>query len=93
MIMEGTRVRHGVVEKVSRDERLIALHCPDDLGNKGRIMAKNTMPAIKYSDHGFPTAIIGGEGYHVIEYCRDYAELCRRFFWYTTSYASAYREV
>lgn len=92
MITAGMKVKGRTVELVSKDQRLIAIHCPDDMGSKGRIMAKNTMPAIKYNNHGFPTAIIGGEGYHVIEYCRDYAELCRRFFWYTTSYASAYKE-
>lgn len=93
MSLEGMKIRGGIIEKASSDGRLIAIHCPDDLGNKGLIMAENTMPAIKYSNHGFPTAIIAGKGYHVIEYCRDYPELCRRFFWYTNSYKSAYREV
>ena len=93
MMLEGTRVRNGVIAKASRDGRLLALHCPDDLGNRGRILAENTMPDSKYADHGFPVIGICGKRYHVIEYCRDYPELMRRYFWFTTSYASAYREV
>ena len=93
MITEGMRIRNGIVEKVSRDSRLIALHCPDSLGDRGRILAINTMPDSKYANNGFPVMGIAGKRYHVIEYCRDYPELCRRFFWYTNSYASAYREV
>ena len=92
MSLEGKRVRSSIVEKASRDGRLIALHCPDDLGNRGRILAINTMPDSKYANHGFPVIGICGKRYHVIEYCRDYPELMRRYFWYTTSYASAYKE-
>lgn len=91
-MLEGMKVRNGIVEKASRDGRLIALHCPNDLGNRGRILAINTMPDSKYANHGFPVIGVCGKRYHVIEYCRDYPELCRRFFWYTHSYASAYKE-
>ena len=93
MITAGMKVKGRIVELVSKDQRLIALHCPEDMCSKGRILAINTMPAWKYSNHGFPTAVIGGTGYHVIEYCHDYPEMCKRFFWYTNSYMSAYREV
>lgn len=93
MSLEGMRVRGGIIEKVSKDGRLLAIHCPDDLGNKGRILAENILPDGKYERNGFPEIRICGKKYHVIEYCRDYPELFRRFFWYTNSYASAYREV
>lgn len=92
-MLEGTKVRNGIIAKASHDGRLLALHCPDDLGNRGRILAENTMPDSKYAAHGFPVIGVCGKRYHVVEYCRDYPELCRRFFWYTTSYMSAYREV
>ena len=93
MMLEGKRVRGGIIAKASRDGRLLALHCPDDLGNRGRILAENTMPDDQYADHGFPVIGIAGKRYHVIEYCQDYPQLMGRFFWYTNSYASAYREV
>lgn len=93
MSLEGMRIRGGIIEKANRAGTLLALHCPDDLGNRGRILAINTMPDSKYADHGFPVIGICGKRYHVVEYCRDYPELCRRFFWFTHSAYSAYREV
>lgn len=89
MIEVGRKNRYGIVEAVSKDERLVALYDRCNMGKKGKIMAINTED---YANSRLLMTSIDGKWYHLIEYCNDMPELMRRFNWYLTSAKSAYRE-
>ena len=87
--MIGKNTRCGRIENATADNKLLAIYSPWSLGAKGQIYGRNELDMASYLG-AVPTLTVNGVGYHLVEYCSDYAQLMRRFHWYTENKASAY---
>ena len=89
-MLTGRKNKYGEIVKATADGRLLAMYNQDSLGQKGRIFVRTDEEYLELAPNGIVSILIDGVRYKVIEYCNEYQDVLRRFYWYLFNKGSAY---